>query len=193
MREMQYQEYIDLQKEKTLNPTRRAKWCGEQWESKLAGFREVFDQHAGILATCGRALCVGARTGQEVQVLRDMGIDAIGIDLVPCEPLVVQGDMHAIPFEDDAFGFIFSNAIDHALYPDKFIAEAERVIRPGGRILLHLHPNVTPDKYGVFYVTDPTRQVTSLFKRCKVVADRQIPRVIGGVTWEILMAAGGPT
>lgn len=190
---MEYQEYLDLQKEKTLDPARRAIWFGEEWNDKIAGFREVFEQHAGILATCGRALCVGARTGQEVQVLRDMGINAIGIDLVPCEPLVVEGDMHAIPFEDETFEFVFSNAIDHSLYPDKFIAETERVVSSSGHVLLHLHPDVTLDKYGVFYVTDPTRQVTSLFRRCNVVADRQIPRVIGGVTWEILMAAGGPT
>ncbi len=183
---MDYPEYIELQKEKTLDPVRRALWFGDEWQFKIDGFREVFEQHTEAMATCGRALCVAARTGQEVQALRDMGVDAIGIDLVPCEPLVVEGDMHALPFDDATFGFVFSNAIDHSLYPDKFISEVERVTCIGGHILLHLHPNVALAKYGVFYVTDPTNQVTRLFKRCKVVADRHIPRVIGGVTWEIV-------
>ncbi len=186
---MDYPEYIALQKEKTLDPTNRKAWLGEQWDSKLRGFREVFDRHAGILANCGRALCVGARTGQEVQALRDMGVDAIGIDLVPCQPLVVEGDMHAIPFDDNRFGFVFSNAVDHALYPDKFVAELERVIGDGGHVLLQLLVKEPSDKYGVFY-TEDAGYVTDLFRQCKVLVSGPIPRNFAAMDWEILMGAG---
>jgi len=144
---MEYSQYIKLQKEKTCDPQRREKWLNEEWSLKLNGFRKVFNNNQKYIGS--NCLCIGARTGQEVQALRDDGKEAIGIDLVPCEPLVIEGDFHNLSYEDDSFDFLFSNVFDHALYPEKFCSEAFRVLKENGFMLWHLQVNVTNDAYGV--------------------------------------------
>lgn len=149
---MDYNDYLELQKEKTTDPTRRAKWLNEEWNLKLDGFKNIFVKNQRYIGT--DCLCIGARTGQEVQALRDRGKEAIGIDLVSCEPLVIEGDFHNLEFKDCSFDFVFSNVFDHALYPDKFCFEIFRTLRFGGYALLHLQVNHPDDKYGVHDVKD---------------------------------------
>ena len=183
---MRYQAYLTHQKEKTLDPIRRKKWLGKEWDLKLKGFRGLFRQYAELLAGCGRALCVGARTGQEVLALREMGVDAIGIDLVPCEPLVIKGDMHQVPFDDESFGFVFSNSVDHAIYPERFASEVERVLRPGGHVLLQLQVTISQDQYTAFHVKTP-EDVTHLFVKCQAIIDRKIKKNFAAMIWELLL------
>ena len=144
---MEYTDYIALQKEKTCDPERRKKWLNEEWLLKLNGFNKVFNNNKNYIGQ--NCLCIGARTGQEVPSLRDSGKEAIGIDLVSCEPLVVEGDFHDLSYEDNSFDFIFSNVFDHALYPNKFCSEAFRVLKGKGFMLWHLQVNVPNDEYGV--------------------------------------------
>lgn len=73
--------------------------------------------------------------------------DAVGIDLVPHPPLVIEGDFHAQPFKEDTFDFEFSNVFDHALYPWKFVGEIERTLKPGGVCVLHVAISRKGDKY----------------------------------------------
>ena len=82
-----YQDYINRQKKKTTDPVRRRKWLNEEWDSKNKGFEEIFQRYKDIIH--GNVLCIGARTGQEVYTLQQMfpEINAIGIDLVPHEPM----------------------------------------------------------------------------------------------------------
>jgi len=65
-------------------------------------------------------------------------MDAIGIDIVPYEPYVILGDIHNAPFEDASVDFVFTNIFDHSIYPQKFISEMQRVLKPGGHVLMHL-------------------------------------------------------
>jgi ubiquinone/menaquinone biosynthesis C-methylase UbiE/DNA-binding transcriptional ArsR family regulator len=45
------------------------------------------------------------------------------------------GDLEAIPIEDDSVDLaFFSQSLHHALHPDRAIAEAWRILKPGGRI-----------------------------------------------------------
>ena len=46
-----------------------------------------------------KGVCLGSRTGQEVKALIDLGIDAIGIDLVEFPPYTIVGDVHNMQFE----------------------------------------------------------------------------------------------
>lgn len=146
-----YDDYVKHQMEKTLDPVRREKWLGEEWDLKIDFFRGVFERHGALIRSApGRqALGLGARTGQEVQAMLDSGLDAVGVDLVPCEPLVVEGDIHDLPFPEESFDFVFSNIFDHALKPRVFMREAQRVLRPGGLFLLHLSVDRATDAYGV--------------------------------------------
>lgn len=50
---------------------------------------------------------------------------------------VVEGDMHALPFEEAHFDLVvLMHALTYASQPAVAVAEAARVLRPGGRLLL---------------------------------------------------------
>jgi SAM-dependent methyltransferase len=146
-----YDEYVAHQKSKADHGTLLHKQLlNELWEPDCQGFRENFKPYEKIIKESKSGLCLGARTGQEVFVLREMGLEAIGIDLVENLPLVLKGDVHNLNYPDKSFDFIFSNIFDHILYPDKFINEIKRVLVPKGYCLLHLsiasngHPDGDP-------------------------------------------------
>lgn len=66
---------------------------------------------------------------------------------------VREGDMHALPFDDAHFDLVvLMHALTYAEHPAQAVAEAVRVLRPGGRLLLtslarHEHRNVV-EAYG---------------------------------------------
>lgn len=66
---------------------------------------------------------------------------------------VHEGDMHALPFDDAHFDLVvLMHALTYADEPAKAVAEAARVLRPGGRLLLtslarHEHRSVV-EAYG---------------------------------------------
>ena len=66
---------------------------------------------------------------------------------------VREGDMHALPFDDAHFDLVvLMHALTYAEHPAQAVAEAARVLRPGGRLLLtslarHEHRNVV-EAYG---------------------------------------------
>jgi SAM-dependent methyltransferase len=88
-----------------------------------------------ILPRDAKILCVGARQGTEVEVLRDLGFcNAIGCDLNPgpANPYVIPGDFMKHHYPDGAFDAVYSNAIDHAFDLDDFFKEQARIVRSGG-------------------------------------------------------------
>ena len=88
----------------------------------------------------GTMLCLGARLGEEVETWRDLGFDAIGIDLNPGpdNKFVKKGDFHNLEFEDESFDYIFSNSIDHVLDIVRFNKECHRVLKQGGKALFEI-------------------------------------------------------
>lgn len=131
-----YEEYIKHQKKKTMNKERkrRAKLV---WDKTKIVFIDRFKCLDDYIVS-GKALCLGSRFGVEVEVLQDKGFDAIGIDLVPFPPYTIEGDFHNMPFDDNVFDLIFSNAVDHVFNLEKFSKEIERVLKPGGYILFNV-------------------------------------------------------
>ena len=85
------------------------KWKGAEWDKKVLGFERLFQRNNAYLNNKKKAICLGARTGQEVFVLRELGLDTIGIDLVPFPPYTVKGDIHNLSFKDKEFDFVFTN------------------------------------------------------------------------------------
>jgi len=141
------------------------KLIGENREPMLAGFRLNFAPHVDAIEKSTKALCLGARTGAEVSVLKEMGLeDAIGIDLNPHPPLVVEGDIHYLQYEGSFFDFIFSNVFDHSCYPQKFISEIERVAKPNTYCILHLSINDREDYHAANVLSD-SQTAIDLFKR----------------------------
>jgi SAM-dependent methyltransferase len=79
----------------------------------------------------GKMLCLGARFGEEVRAWQDLDFNAIGIDLNPGpnNEYVIKGDFHNIPWPDESFDYVWSNAIDHSLYLEQVVRETYRVLK----------------------------------------------------------------
>ena len=98
-------------------------------------------------------LCLGARQGTEVEVLRELGFrNAYGIDLNPGpgNRLVRPGDFNRLQEADASIDLVYSNSVDHALDLDAFFAEHARVLRPDGLALYDLHRDYRPGEPAPF-------------------------------------------
>lgn len=180
-----YQDYINFQSEKTLNPEKRKKWLGEEWDLKLSGFKGEFSKFGNALTKDTKALCIGARTGQEVVALKEMGLeDVIGIDIVPHLPHVIEGDMHNLDFEDETFDFIYTNVFDHSVDPKKMMSEMERVLKVGGHIFLQCQVGIDQDKYTESIIEDPIYDILTLTDTTFCVICQPIQRNFAGMNFE---------
>ncbi|BAD53368.1 unknown protein [Oryza sativa Japonica Group] len=115
-----------------------------------------------LLRRSSRVLCVAAGAGQAVDALHVAGVgDATGVDLVDFPPLVRRADPHNLPFFDGVFDVVLSDepmALTGALFPSRFVAEAERTVRWGGAIALAIERHID------------LSTVASLFKKSRVAA-----------------------
>ncbi|XP_055807028.1 uncharacterized protein LOC129875822 [Solanum dulcamara] len=171
-----YDLYIKKQLNKTLNPKLRKIWTTRDWDRKIEVFTKFFAEfrNGNLLSDSSKVLCIGARMGQEVEALKRVGVsDSVGMDLVPYPPLVVKGDFHNQPFDDETFDLEFSNVFDHALFPEKFVSEIERTLKSGGFCVLHVALSKRADKYSAndLYSVEPLKK---LFKRSELVHTRTV-------------------
>jgi SAM-dependent methyltransferase len=59
---------------------------------------------------------------------------------LPVRAVVVDGDAHALPFEDSTFDTVTASLLMCSVDdPARVLAEVHRVLRPGGRFLFHEH------------------------------------------------------
>lgn len=100
--------------------------------------RERLKSH--VTATGASVLCLAARLGTEVKSFIDLGCFGIGIDLNPGKDnkYVVVGDFHQLQFADHSVDIIFTNSLDHVLYPEKILSEVKRVLKNNGRFMMDL-------------------------------------------------------
>lgn len=79
----------------------------------------------------------------------------VSTDIVPVPWLDAVVDAHALPFADGAVDSIVGiDVLHHVQYPVRFLAEAERVLTPGGRVVL-VEPAITPVSRIVFGLGHP--------------------------------------
>nr|XP_043624103.1 uncharacterized protein LOC122595739 [Erigeron canadensis] len=171
-----YDNYINHQLRKTTNLKLRKIWTTRDWDRKILVFTQFFSdlKHKKLMSNSSKALCIGARVGQEVEALKRVGVwDSIGLDLVPYPPLVIEGDFHSQPFDDETFDFEFSNVFDHALYPEKFVGEIQRTLKAGGICVLHVAISRRSDKYSAndLYSIEP---LIKLFNGSNFVYSRKV-------------------
>lgn len=98
----------------------------------------------------------------------------------------MTGDIHQLNQEDGSFDFLFSNVFDHALYPDQFCSEMERVTRAGGIILLHLQLHRLGDQYTETVVYKP-HHVIRLFSLVRVRESRPVSNSFDSMNWELVL------
>ncbi|XP_024543086.1 uncharacterized protein LOC9636243 [Selaginella moellendorffii] len=182
-----YDEYLQLQLRKTSDAKLRKIWTSRDWRRKVDAFGAIFRRliQRDLLRRESKALCIGARVGQEVLALRENGVvDSTGIDLVPAPPLVIRGDIHSHPFPSDTFDFEFSNVFDHALLPSRFVSEIERTLKPGGIAVIHAIIHARGDNFSANQLRslDP---LVALFERSEVVEVRAVDAF--GLDTELVM------
>ena len=182
-----YEEYIKFQSIKTLDPVKREKWLGVEWRQKIDGFKLEFSKLENYLTKDKKCLCIGARTGQEVVALKEMGIeDVTGIDIIEHLPYVIKGDMHDLNFEDNSIDFVYTNILDHSIMPEKLFSEVERVLKNDGLFFLQIQLGIDQDEYTEYVVKNPFYDVVSLSKKSYCVGINQFDRNFAGMNFEFL-------
>lgn len=95
-----------------------------------------------------RALDVGTAAGHVAFALAPHAELVVGLDLTHAMLVqarergvanlaLLQGDVEALPFADDSYDLVTSRFCGHHFpNPGRFVAEAARVLRPGGQLLL---------------------------------------------------------
>jgi len=181
-----YSNYLNHQRNKTNDPKKIKKWLGEEWEIKYNGFREIFERNKKFTLHKKNAICLGSRTGQEVKALIDLGIDAIGLDLVAFPPYTIKGDIHNIEKNSNSIELIFTNIMDHSLYPEKFCSEMERICKKGGHIIIHLQIGIEGDIYSENMIRVP-EVIINFFKASQLSESRHIKNSFDMMNWEIIL------
>ncbi len=178
-----YEDYLKHQEEKTLSV--KDGTCIEMvsFAERKAFFDELFSDMN--LSSGGRAICLGARRGEEVAAMKEIGIDAIGIDLVPFPPYVHKGDMHDIPVWDASAGLVYSNSVDHVLDIRRFCEEVERVLIHGGVAVLHLQIGVWSDEAA--NRLDSVIEIVDLCHGMMVLYSKEIPMILGGINHLLIL------
>lgn len=184
-RHKNYEDYINKQLEKTSDPNRIKKWRGDEWQIKVDGFKNLFKRNEEFLKKKQNSICLGARTGQEVFVLREIGLNSLGIDLIDFPPYTIKGDIHDLQFNNQSFDFVFTNILDHSLYLEKFISEMERVCIKNGIIIINIQENLPGDEYSenIINHTDP---IIKMFKNSVLIKNRKIKNSFDHMNRELI-------
>ena len=134
-----YQDYIDFQKKKSSNP-KVINALKRKHEKRI----KIFTQHFNNihLPSGSKILCLGARTGEEVDAWNILGYDAIGVDIISHHPKVLVGDFHDLKWNDSSFDAVYSNSLDHSNNAEKFFSEAIRVLKQNGLLIIEIHPKM---------------------------------------------------
>jgi len=118
------------------------------WEDKPA-LRAIYrDYYEEIRARCrpGQTLEIGGGSGN----LKNFMPAVISTDILPAPWLDALADAQRLPFAAASFDNIaMFDVLHHLERPRMFFQEAERVLRPGGRIVM-VEPAITPLS-GLFY------------------------------------------
>jgi SAM-dependent methyltransferase len=128
-----------------------AKVTGERVATPAGGFNPTWQRHVAAYALSapllgpGRVLDLGCGIGHSYHLLAPR--ETVGVDIDPAalagqERPTVVADMRELPFGDAEFASVLSvQSLEHVPDPEKVLAEATRVLEPGGQAIF-----VTPNR-----------------------------------------------
>jgi SAM-dependent methyltransferase len=152
-------------------------------------FYDRFKFLPSVLPSAAQIVCLGARQGTEVEVLRDLGFTcAYGLDLNPGpdNPYVRTGDFLHLAEATASVDLVYSNAVDHAFDLDAFFAEHARVIKPEGYALYDLF--LGDDAAGAFesvHFADDRTVILTMLKYFRTIA-----RIVDDGQWKWILLKG---
>jgi SAM-dependent methyltransferase len=133
--------------------------------AKVATYRVTRD----LVRPGQRVLEAGSGTGRLiVRLAMDEDVDAVGVDNAPQSiemgvalvadagslrgrATFVEGDLYALPFPDQHFDVVFSDSVfEHLERPGDALAEARRVVRPGGAVVISVPNRWRPDGWDLY-------------------------------------------
>ncbi len=87
-----------------------------------------------------RVLALGCGDGYELEVMRTMGIEPVGVTFdateAAADPAIIQADIHDLPLQDGWFRFVYSKEMmEHLVSPFAALLEMNRVMAIGGEFL----------------------------------------------------------
>lgn len=157
------------------------------WEIKPALKRLYESYYREMVALCkpGRTLEIGGGSGN----LKSFAPDVVSTDIVFAPWLDAVADAQYLPFNGRSFdNIVFVDVLHHIEQPRAFLQEAERVLRPGGRIVM-IEPAITPVSF-LFYrlfhpepvimAADPLAAITPDPNRDPWDANQAIPTLLFG-------------
>ena len=123
---------------------------GERVVTAQGGFNPSYQRHVATYRLCapllpeGRVLDLGCGIGHSFDALGDRdstGVDLDAAALAGQDRETVVADMRALPFRDGTFASVLSvQSLEHVPDPARVLAEAVRVLEPGG-VAVFVTPN----------------------------------------------------
>lgn len=123
---------------------------GERVSTPAGGFNPTWQRHVAAYSAAaeilppGRVLDLGCGTGHSFRLLEPR--ESVGVDVSPAalagqERETAVADMRRLPFADASFASVLSvQSVEHVPDPERVVAEARRVLEPGG-VAVFVTPN----------------------------------------------------
>jgi SAM-dependent methyltransferase len=148
----------------------------DEWRVRRESFAHLLQHTSDVLAAGGRILDLGAGNGWLSHRFAALGHKTVAIDWLDDEEdglgacrhyqvpfAAVQADFDALPFEPGQFDLaVLGGSLHYSASPAATLAEATRMLRPGGALVVMDSPMFAREEDGEAMVAGVRRQFTSV-------------------------------